>query len=513
MATLYRQYRPQAFGELFGQEHVSQTLQAAITKNKIAHAYLFHGPRGTGKTTTARILAKRLNCTAAQGAEPCGTCDLCQATQANRNIDVIEIDAASNRGIDDIRALKEGIGLTPSMGKYKVYIIDEVHMLTNEAFTALLKTLEEPVAHAIFILATTELHKVPATIVSRCQVYRFRRASAQEMRDRLNFLLTQEKRQAEAEAIEFIIRRSDGCFRDAESLLGQLLTLHEGKVAITDLTEFLGLPPADIIDQFIASLITAEAPAALEIVDRAFAAGFDPEQILHESILRARDGAVAAAAGQGHDIPFTLLPGAAVRLPGIIRTLIQAIQDLAFVPQPMLALHLAIVSLCSPKSTSSAATVPLAVPQALANKPAARSGNPMPPTPPVAARIDTKSGAVPVEQISAAWPQIIAKMKEKNPVAATFLRAISPQSVDGSTVRLRANFALHRNFFDKPNNQKELSEIISTIVGKPLTIRCFLDQPVTGSNVSWSASAPAKQEEVGQDLLKAVQEVFGTETK
>src|SRR3989344_3709294 len=151
MATLYRQYRPQTFGELFGQEHISRTLQAAITKNKIAHPYLFHGPRGTGKTPPARILAKRLNCTAATGAEPCGTCRLCLASPGNQNIDLIEIDAASNRGIDDIRALKEGIGLKPSMGKYKVYIIDEVHMLTNEAFTALLKTLEEPVRLAVFI--------------------------------------------------------------------------------------------------------------------------------------------------------------------------------------------------------------------------------------------------------------------------------------------------------------------------------------------------------------------------
>lgn len=503
MPTLYRQYRPQTFGELFGQEHVSSTLQAAIVKNKIAHAYLFHGPRGTGKTTTARLLAKRLNCSRAAGAEACGKCKLCVATLANQNIDVIEIDAASTRGIDDIRALKDGVALRPSMGKYKVYIIDEVHMLTREAFTALLKTLEEPVSHAIFILATTELHKVPETIISRCQVYRFRRATAEQMRSRIEYLLQQEKRQAEDAAIEFIIRRSDGCFRDAESLLGQLLTMQEGKVTQAGLTEFLGLPPPEVIDQFLASLIKGDAASALPVIDEAFAAGFDPEQILKESILRARDGAIAAIS-QTNDISFTQLPGAGRRLPIIIRALIQALQDLAYVPQPLLAVHLAIVAVCAPAEQST----PPAASQPRQRRAAAVSPQSSPA--PVASAPAPPPATVAVEKVNAAWPEVISHMKKKNPVAATFLRAVNPQSVEGNILKLRANFALHRNFFDKPDNQKALEEVLANVVGEPLRIRCFLDQPITGSSMTWSAS-PTKQAQA--DLLAAVKEVFGSKEK
>src|SRR3989344_2480748 len=223
MATIYRQYRPHRFAEIVGQPHVTKTLEQAIMKGRIAHAYLFQGPRGTGKTSTARILAKRLLCEKSKDAEACGQCAPCKATEAGKNIDILEIDAASNRGIDNIRSLRESTTLSASMGKYKIYIIDEVHMLSHDAFPALLKTLEEPTSHVIFILATTELHKVPPTILSRCQVYSFRRATPEEMRGRLTYILGEEKREAESDVLDFIINRSDGCYRDAESLLGQLL--------------------------------------------------------------------------------------------------------------------------------------------------------------------------------------------------------------------------------------------------------------------------------------------------
>ncbi len=488
MPTLYRQYRPQTFAGLFGQEHIAQTLRQAIEKNRIAHAYLFHGPRGTGKTTTARILAKRLNCTNAKGAEPCGTCKLCQATQEGTNIDVIEIDAASNRGIDDIRALKDGIGLAPAMSKYKVYIVDEVHMLTNEAFTALLKTLEEPSAHAVFILATTELHKVPETILSRCQVYRFRRATPQELERRLTFLLEQEKREAEAAALQFIISHSDGCFRDAESLLGQMLTLHDQKITEQDVTEFLGLPPSSVIDELLLALVNGQSTPALTALETAFASGFDPEQLIKESITRARDGAVALAKNDATTAAFVHPPHAAARLPLIIRALVQALQDLAYVPQPIIALQVAILSVCTHAGKPKPATVTTPAKPVI--------------TTPVAA---LKSAVTP-EQVKNIWPQLIANIKAKNPVAATFLRAIEPQAVEGNNVRLRASYALHRNFFDKPENKALIEGILSELVGVPLTINCFIDQPISGSSVTWSPTQPQPE----QDLLAAVKEVFGT---
>ena len=283
MPTLYRQYRPQKFSDISGQAHITDTLQKAIEKGKVSHAYLFQGPRGTGKTTTARIFAKRLNCSSSKTSEPCGKCKLCKSAGTNSNLDVIEIDAASNRGIDDIRALRENVSLSPSSGKYKIYIIDEVHMLSGPAFAALLKTLEEPVAHVVFILATTELHKVPATIMSRCQVYRFRRATEAEMKKRLEFILKQEKRKVADDVLDFIISRSDGCYRDAESLLGQILSTSTRKISLDELSNNLGLPSPKIVDAFISALISADSKLAVEIVDGVYKGGAEPEQFIQET--------------------------------------------------------------------------------------------------------------------------------------------------------------------------------------------------------------------------------------
>ncbi|MEX1997529.1 MAG: DNA polymerase III subunit gamma/tau [Candidatus Andersenbacteria bacterium] len=509
MPTLYRQYRPQKFEELYGQEHIVSSLQQAILKQRIAHAYLFYGPRGTGKTTTARILAKRLNCTQADGTEPCGQCPLCLATQQQQNIDIIEIDAASNRGIDDIRALKEGIALAPAMGAYKVYIIDEVHMLTNEAFTALLKTLEEPVKHAIFILATTELQKVPETILSRCQIFRFRRATSEELKRRLTYLLEQEKRPVDEAAIDFIINRSDGCFRDAESLLGQILTLHDGPIILDNLTQFLGLPPPQLIDDFLASLVRGESAPAVVVLDQAFADGFDPEQLLKESITRARDGALAILKKEKSLPPFAQELGARERLPSIIRALLQALQDLAYVPQPLIALHLSILTLCTTKGTAPGTSLqpqpsnvatpkPEAMP--VPQKIIAHSSN-------KAATVSAADSAVTgvtLEQVRSVWPQIIEIVKTKNPVAGTFLRAIQPVDITGTTVRLQANYALHRNFFDKPDNQTLVRQSLSQLLRVEIGVTCFL-QGEAITKASWSPAKPQAE----QDLLAAVKEVFG----
>ena len=340
VATLYRQYRPQTFAELVGQDHVREVLKQAVLKDKLTHAYLFHGPRGTGKTTTARLLAKRVNCLAPKQAESCGTCDSCVALSSGRHIDIIEIDAASNRGIDDMRALREATAFRPVLGGYKVYIIDEVHMLTGEAAAALLKTLEEPVEHVLFILATTELHKVLPTIASRCQVYRFRRARREELQERLGSILKKEKRQIDSEALDFIIDRAEGCYRDAESLLGQMLTLQDKQVTCSELASFLGLPPRDLLERFLRALVSGYAAPAVAVADESFSAGVDPEQFLKESIRSARDESVRAVQNK----PLTWANGeenVMEHLPQIIRVLLQALQDLAYVPQPMNAVHLA----------------------------------------------------------------------------------------------------------------------------------------------------------------------------
>ncbi|MBI4300451.1 MAG: DNA polymerase III subunit gamma/tau, partial [Chloroflexi bacterium] len=221
--VFYRKWRPSTFAEVVGQEPVTRTLRNALIEERLAHAYLFCGPRGTGKTSTARILAKAVNCLGPTvDREPCNTCSTCQAISEGRALDLIEIDAASNRGIDEIRDLREKVNYAPNEMRYKVYIIDEVHMLTEPAFNALLKTLEEPPRHTIFILATTEVHKIPATILSRCQRFDFRRLPLGAATDRLRHICAEEGIEAEVEALNLIARSATGSLRDAENLLQQL---------------------------------------------------------------------------------------------------------------------------------------------------------------------------------------------------------------------------------------------------------------------------------------------------
>src|SRR5450759_1483510 len=226
--AFYRKWRPQLWDEVVGQEHIIQTLINAVATDRVAHAYLFAGPRGTGKTTTARLLAKAVNCEATNPANrPCNQCSHCLAVNEGRFLDLIEIDAASNTSVEDVRDLRDKINFSPSQGRYKVYIIDEVHMLSTAAFNALLKTLEEPPPHAIFILATTEVHKVPATVLSRCQRHEFRRIPVAEIVTQLKGLAAQESLQVEPEALTLIARQSTGSLRDAISLLDQLASVGE----------------------------------------------------------------------------------------------------------------------------------------------------------------------------------------------------------------------------------------------------------------------------------------------
>jgi DNA polymerase-3 subunit gamma/tau len=287
--VLARKWRPQLFEEVVGQQHITQTLQNAISQKRVAHAFLFTGARGVGKTSTARILAKALNCEKGPQINPCGQCTNCQEVTHGTSMDVIEIDGASNRGIDEIRELKENVRYTPAKSRYKIYIIDEVHMLTKEAFNALLKTLEEPPPHIIFIFATTEPHKIPATILSRCQRYDFKRIPFREVIGSLKRIVEEEKIQISQRGLLSIAQESEGSLRDAQSLLDQVIAYAGKNIRDEDIAEVLGLIDRKILNDTIEAIVNRDVERCMEVIEVVYHFGYDLQHFCRELLQYLRN--------------------------------------------------------------------------------------------------------------------------------------------------------------------------------------------------------------------------------
>src|SRR5437773_8857609 len=294
--SLYRKYRSQTFADLVGQDAASRALQGAIISSRVAHAYLFSGSRGTGKTSAARLLAKALNCTgrARDSAEPCNKCQSCLEMTAGSALDLIEIDAASNRGIVEIRDLREKVNLAPALGPYKVYIIDEAHMLTEPAFNALLKTLEEPPAHVVFVLCTTDAQKIPLTVIGRCQQFVFRRHSEEQIVGRLTHIAKTEKVQVDAAAMELIARTAQGSMRDAVGLLDQLVPLASDSISLESARSLLGIADPRVLDALLDHVLGGEAAEALAELNRIYSSGGELRQVVRGLMEGCRDRLVAA---------------------------------------------------------------------------------------------------------------------------------------------------------------------------------------------------------------------------
>lgn len=304
--VLYRKWRPARFEEMVGQEHITRTLQNAIAAGRIGHAYLFSGPRGTGKTTTARLLAKATNCRHEEVSQrPCNKCQPCLAVNDGRFLDLIEIDAASNTGVDDIRDLREKISFSPSEGRFKVYIIDEVHMLSTAAFNALLKTLEEPPPHAILILATTEEHKVPLTIKSRCQQFTFRLLTTKEIIDRLSWLVEQEQLSIEPDVMQMIAQHAGGSLRDAESLLDQLMASPGDTISLERAQMVLGTAPEEAVSSLTEAWIQGDGSQGLAIIHAALDSGADARQFARQMVSYLRKLLILQTAGRDLTLDVT----------------------------------------------------------------------------------------------------------------------------------------------------------------------------------------------------------------
>jgi DNA polymerase-3 subunit gamma/tau len=307
-SVLYRKYRPRNFDELIGQENVTKILKNAVKQKQLSHAYLFVGSRGTGKTSTARILAKAVNCeNPSKDGNPCGECEVCKSIDNGNFLDLVEIDAASNRGIDQIRELKEKIEFSPTEGKYKVYVVDEVHMLTNEAFNALLKTLEEPPEHVIFVLATTEVHKLPATILSRCQRYDFRLGTSKEIREVIERSAKGEKMKIDEGAMKILIDSAQGSYRDALSLLDVVFSGVSGKdkkITEEEVRSLLGLPDIKMVDSLLSAFIMNEPQKALDLIEKIEEKGVNFQQFVSYTLEVLREALVAKIKEEELDYQF-----------------------------------------------------------------------------------------------------------------------------------------------------------------------------------------------------------------
>lgn len=573
--ALYRKWRPQTFDEVVGQEHVVRTLRNALLSGRIHHAYLFAGPRGTGKTTTARLLAKAVNCLDPDpSARPCNRCAICRAINEGRLMDLIEIDAASNTSVEDVRELRERVGYRPTEARYKVYIIDEVHMLSTAAFNALLKTLEEPPAHVIFVLATTEPHRIPATVLSRCQRLDFRRIPLAEIVARLRAIAEQEGIQADEAALTLIARHAAGSMRDAESLLDQMAAYGEaiqgqdGRViTVETVRAVLGTGDEEAVFALTDALASGDIGAGLRVIQEAVDRGTDPRQMARQmaehlrALLLAQLGAAASLyiheglRSRFQDQAARLAPPHLTRA---IRLFNQAATETRTTWQPQLPLELAFVEAvlakegvaapgARPSSAFQAGAAASQPPPAASAGPEARpsSSSPSPapgarpaaPAPSYETRPSTRPSASPpsarpvpepvppdgvgaegtlsLDEVQARWNDFLQALRSVNLSLQALLRSGRPVGVEGATVLIGFAYPFHKSKVEEDANRRAAEDVLSKLLGRRVQVRCVLSAESTAPAPPKASRAAPNQPAPPQDdqLLKAAVEQLGAVVK
>jgi len=501
--VFYRKWRPQTLAEIVGQEQVTQTLSNALSSGRVSHAYLFYGPRGTGKTSTGRILAKALNCLSDGKGEPCNSCEMCRAITEGRALDVIEVDAASNTGVEDIRSLREKVNYAPNQARYKVYIIDEVHMLSNSASNALLKTLEEPPPYVVFILATTEAHKVPATILSRCQRFDFRRISRAGIISKLSRICETEGIKLEPEGLNLIAKSATGSLRDAENLLEQLTTYYGTEIGLQQVQAILGITGDQRAKELVGHLVASDIAGGVATINNVNSDGLDLRQFNREVVEYLRqlllvktgsEDAVDLTAEDKAELKQLAAKTSLAQISKMIKLFGQL--ELGFDNYSTLPLELALVDCIQPPGETKSPPH-----QAKQEPPPPVKVNPMPkatpaakaePPPEPAAEVKAappKAKAEPaetpptppelnneIERLRMNWKDVMEQAPDevKRTPAIAILRSagVKPVAIEGDTVVLAFKYPIHKEKMETPENQQAARVIISNFLGRPCQVRC-----------------------------------------
>lgn len=531
--AFYQKYRPNSFSELIGEEHISSTILQGIKNNKLTHAYLLTGPRGTGKTTTARLLAKAINCIEINSArergeeisgEPCNKCDSCHEISEGRSVDVIEIDAASHTKVDEIREVIENARFMPTKSKKKVYIIDEVHMLSNSSFNALLKTLEEPPSHVVFILATTEVHKLPATILSRTQRYDFHRILKDDIVKNLKNIADTEKIEIDLEALNLIAIAAEGGHRDAIGLLEQVASMSNQHLGVKDVENMLGIASDTEVFSFVKAIFNKIPEEGLKIAHHIFEDGANMTsfnksviEVLRKLLLYKMSNKILFEDTAEHieavkDIGNLTTVSEILRL---IDIFVKAGSMLKNVAYPILPIEIAVVESCAnipesvPRQTAAKAEVqkvstPVHHVEALPTSPIqidrSKKIDKMPVDSPIP--VEKESSFVPVSVLQMTddlWQGIIETTKKENATLAALLRDAKPLEVSENKVILGVKFPFHKDKISEEKNRMILEKIFSEAMGGKCILSCKI------SEIKPTSSAPAKDDE----LNKVAEEIFG----